>query len=134
MTFEEFTAAEERIVATAKRMLELNPDWVTFYRDLFGVDGWIDREFQWFDDRRRFESTQAYRWLQWQLAELRKTGPAERDDIETQRVVTVRLPRSLHRRLLMEAHEKKTSLNKLCVSKLLQAIDAELVPADGSKA
>ena len=45
-------------------------------------------------------------------------------------MITVRLPKSLHESLRTEAHEKRTSMNKLCISKLLQMIDTELIPGD----
>ena len=45
-------------------------------------------------------------------------------------MITVRLPKSLHESLRAEAHEKRTSMNKLCISKLLQFIDTDLVPTE----
>ena len=32
--------------------------------------------------------------------------------------------------LRAEAHDRRTSMNQLCISKLLQMIDEQLVPAD----
>ena len=52
------------------------------------------------------------------------------DDAEPTRVITVRLPKSLHEALRVEAHEHRTSMNKLCISKLLQFIDGQQVPAE----
>ena len=48
---------------------------------------------------------------------------------EPTRVITVRLPVSLHVALQEEAHEHRTSVNKLCISKLLQFIDHDFVPS-----
>jgi predicted HicB family RNase H-like nuclease len=45
-------------------------------------------------------------------------------------VITVRLPKSLHESLRAEAHDRRTSMNKLCISKLLQVVDGDLVPAE----
>jgi predicted HicB family RNase H-like nuclease len=47
---------------------------------------------------------------------------------EQTKVITVRLPLSLHEALGEEAHEHRTSVNKLCISKLLQFIDHDFVP------
>ena len=47
---------------------------------------------------------------------------------EPTKVITVRMPKSLHEALRAEAHEHQTSMNKLCISKLLQFIDNEFVP------
>ena len=43
--------------------------------------------------------------------------------------VTAKL-HSAHESLRAEAHDRRTSMNKLCISKLLQVIDEELVPAE----
>ena len=48
---------------------------------------------------------------------------------EETRVITVRIPQSLHDALKIEAYEHRTSINKLCISKLLQFIDADHVPS-----
>ena len=64
------------------------------------------------------------------VAKLRERGNAPVDENEPTRVITVRLPKSLHESLRTEAHEKRTSMNKLCISKLLQMIDDELIPGD----
>ena len=66
-------------------------------------------------------------------------GPAAQDAApgpkpEPTRVVTVRIPRSLHDALRVEAHEHRTSMNKLCISKLLQFIDTGMVPAESAGA
>ena len=41
----------------------------------------------------------------------------------------MRIPQSLHDALKIEAYEHRTSINKLCISKLLQYIDADHVPS-----
>jgi len=56
------------------------------------------------------------------------------------RMVTVRMTESLHEELKARAHQERTSLNNLCVSKLRESVDQDLVsgstsldhPADGS--
>lgn len=50
---------------------------------------------------------------------------AETDDNEPTRVVTIRLPKSLHESLKAEAYDHHTSINKLCIAKLLQVVDAQ---------
>lgn len=42
-------------------------------------------------------------------------------------VITVRIPREIYESLRSEAHSRKTSLNQLCVSKLLRGIHSNLV-------
>lgn len=37
-------------------------------------------------------------------------------------MITVRLPQSVHKSLIAEAHRYRTSLNQLCITKLLQPV------------
>jgi len=74
-----------------------------------------------------FEKTDEYSEIQQMLAKLRERTGSGADGKEPTRVITVRLPKSLHESLRAEAHDRKTSMNQLCISKLLQMIDGELV-------
>ncbi|MCH5376127.1 MAG: toxin-antitoxin system HicB family antitoxin [Planctomycetes bacterium] len=106
-------------------------DWVSFYREVLGIKGVIDQLFPTFMERCHFERTEEYAEIQQMLAKLReKSKPPKENGEEPTRVITVRLPQSLHEALRNEAHNHKTSMNKLCISKLLQVIDEELVPSD----
>ena len=64
------------------------------------------------------------------LRELREQATSAESTLEPTSVITVRLPKSVHDTLKTEAHEHRTSMNKLCISKLLQFIDSNLVPCD----
>jgi predicted HicB family RNase H-like nuclease len=61
------------------------------------------------------------------MAEMRGRRKKRRLNREKTRVITVRLPESLHTSLQHEAAQLNTSMNKLCISKLLQVIDKQLV-------
>jgi len=127
--------AVESVLRFARGLRDQEPDWVTFYREVFGIGGAIDRMFSTRAELDAFERTGEYRQLQRMLAELRAvkqsiTSSESTEELEPTRVVTVRLPKSLHLVLANEAHERRTSMNKLCIAKLLQAIAAELVPTD----
>jgi hypothetical protein len=43
-------------------------------------------------------------------------------------MITIRLPASLHDALKAEADELNLSINKLCISKLLQRIESRYIP------
>ena len=105
----------QEIHRIASELFRQQADWVTFFRRILGVDGVV---------RQMFPTPVEL------LAKLRERGAAPPDENEPTRVITVRLPKSLHESLRTEAHEKKTSMNKLCISKLLQMIDKELIPSD----
>ena len=77
-----------------------------------------------------FEKTSEYAEIQLLLARLRERTGAAADGKEPTRVITVRLPKSLHEALKTEAHDRKTSMNQLCISKLLKVIDAEMAAVE----
>lgn len=144
------TAADKQheIVEVAESLFAAKPDWVTFYREILGLGGIVRRKYRSLRALSKFEQTDAYRQVQQMLTQLRKLrrtpkeeesqkaeeGPEIQEVQEVQeeeptRVITVRIPKSLHDALRLEAFEHRTSLNKLCISKLLQFIDNEMVPA-----
>ncbi len=112
----------------AEELFHQRPDWVVFFREVLGVGGVVPRLFPSQDELAAFKQTSEYAAIQKMLADLRNQGPygAELDDKEPTRVITVRLPRSMHEALRAEAYSRQISMNKLCISKLLQALeDAE---------
>lgn len=105
-------------------------DWVTFYRETLGVHGIVRQMFPTHDELVAFERTDVYRDIQRMLTNLRKNGPQPSEKDHPTQVITVRLPKSVHDALRSEAFQHHTSMNKLCISKLMQIIDNENVPAD----
>ena len=120
---------EQEVFRVAQDLYGQTPDWVTFFREVLGIKGVARDAFPGADDMARFEQTQEYAEIQHMVAKLRERGEAETDK-EPMKVITVRLPASLHESLKVEASERSTSMNKLCISKLLQVIDGELVPSE----
>jgi hypothetical protein len=114
----------------ANEMFHQQPDWITFFREVLGVDGLLRKLFSTPEELASFEKTPEYAEIQLLLARLRERTGAAADGKEPTRVITVRLPKSLHEALKTEAHDRKTSMNQLCISKLLQVIDAELVTVE----
>jgi len=114
----------------ANEMFHQQPDWITFFREVLGVDGLLRKLFVNPEELAAFEKTEEYNEIQLMLAKLRDKSGAAADGREPTRVITVRLPKSLHESLRAEAHDRKTSMNQLCISKLLQVIDAELIAAE----
>jgi predicted HicB family RNase H-like nuclease len=114
----------------ASEMFQQQPDWISFFREVLGVDGLVRKLFVSPEELAEFEKTEEYAEIQAMLARLRERSGANADGREPTRVITVRLPKSLHESLRAEAHDRKTSMNQLCISKLLQVIDGELVMAE----
>ncbi|MCA9196311.1 MAG: toxin-antitoxin system HicB family antitoxin [Pirellulaceae bacterium] len=121
---------EAKVYRVAADLYRQDPDWVTFFREVLGVDGIVRQVFDNPLDLARFEQTKEYSDIQQMVAKLRERASEPVDSREPTRVITVRLPKSLHESLRTEAHERKTSMNKLCISKLLQMVDEELIPND----
>ncbi len=121
---------EAEVYRAAHELFTKNPDWVAFFREVLGMSGLIRRTFSTREALTEFERTETYTKIQQMLTKLRERGTDTPAPQEPTRVITVRLPKSLHDTLRAEAHEYRTSMNKLCISKLLQFIDDQLVPAD----
>jgi hypothetical protein len=120
----------DQVLDEARRLYCSECDWVTFYSSIFGPKGVVRRTFPIAEEATAFEQLPAYDEIQRMVSELRQRGIEPTQEDEPTRVITVRLPRSLHEALRHEAHRHQTSMNKLCISKLLQLIDGELVPKD----
>ncbi len=117
------------IQRTAAEVFVKHPDWATFFREIMGVDGIVRKMFRTPEEMAEFEKSAEHAEIQQMLAKLREKT-AQSDDREPTRVITVRLPKSLHESLKTEAFERHTSMNQLCISKLLQVIGEGLVPAE----
>ena len=121
---------EADVKRVAAQLFAEEPDWITFYREVLGLRGIVRQTFPTREMLAEFEQTEAHQEILRMLTKLREQGPTSLDDAEPTRVITVRLPRSLHEALRVEAHEHRTSMNKLCISKLLKFIDGEQVPTE----
>jgi predicted HicB family RNase H-like nuclease len=114
----------------ATDLYQRQPDWITFFREVLGVDGLLRKLFSTPEEMADFEKTEQYTEIQAMLAKLRERTGSQADGREPTRVITVRLPKSLHESLRAEAHDRKTSMNQLCISKLLQVIESEMAQAE----
>src|SRR5690349_6704646 len=123
---------EQEVYRIAHELYSQTPDWVTFFREVLGLEGIVKQAYPSVEEQAEFERTREYQEIQQMLAKLRERSSAAPvvDDLEPTRVITVRLPKSLHEALRAEAHERRTSMNKLCISKLLQVVDEQLIPTD----
>ena len=122
------TEKYQQILQTAKRLYDQEPDWVTFFREVLGVDGMVRGSFSSLEELAAFERSQEFEQIQKWLVKLREQRNSTDTESEPTRVITVRLPKSMHEYLRTEAHDLRTSMNKLCISKLLQVVDEELIP------
>jgi predicted HicB family RNase H-like nuclease len=122
------TEKYQEVLQSAENRYRQNPDWVTFFREVLGVEGIVRKAFPTFDELTAFEQSEQYEKIQKFLVKLREKRPSADTESEPTRVITVRLPKSMHESLRTEAHDLRTSMNKLCISKLLQVINEEMIP------
>jgi predicted HicB family RNase H-like nuclease len=128
------TEQYQPILQAARQLYESEPDWVTFFREILGVDGIVRRQFTRLEDLTAFEKSQEFDQIQKWLVKLREQKNSTDTESEPTRVITVRLPKSMHEYLRTEAHDLRTSMNKLCISKLLQVIEQDLIPTERATA
>jgi hypothetical protein len=103
-------------------------NWVVFYREMLGSDGVVRRLFPEPSQMRSFEASSEFAELQEMIAAMRSQDSSKGDATEPERMITIRLPKSLHDALRIEADEMNLSINKLCISKLLQRIEGRFIP------
>jgi len=120
----------DEIYRAAQKLYSNNPSWVKFFREILGLGGIVRQKYPTQEMLADFERTETYTAILQLLAKLRHRRATRPGHQEPTRVITVRLPKSLHEALRVEAHEHRTSMNQLCISKLLQFIDNDLVPMD----
>jgi predicted HicB family RNase H-like nuclease len=106
-----------RIMRTATELYARKEHWSIFHQQVFGPTGSIKSTLT-RDEYAQFKTTENWTHLWRMMSDLRKRD-CRASDRESERVITVRLPRSLHARLKQEAHEHETSLNQLCIDRLL---------------
>ena len=108
-------------------------NWVVMYRELLGVEGVVRKLYKTVDEIKAWESSREFDEVHAMLAVLRSQDNGKGDTIESQRMITVRLPASMHEALKTESEESGLSINKLCITKLLQKMDARFVPLEPGK-
>jgi uncharacterized protein (DUF4415 family) len=121
---------EEKIETLQARFVELcgvPMNWVDFHRELLGVNGTAMQLFRTREEQDLFRLDSLCVAIQETVKALReKSGDTAEN--EPTRVITVRLPKTLHEALKAEAHLHQTSMNQLCITKLLQLVRPDYVP------
>lgn len=111
------------VYRVANELYEQGPDWVMFFREVLGITGIVRQVYRTPDSMAAFERTEEYAKIKQMLSELRRRAEEREPVRENQRVITVRMPESLHESLKAEASDHKISINQLCIAKLLKIID-----------
>jgi hypothetical protein len=109
------------------------PNWVCFYREMLGGSGMVHVLFPTDGEFGRFLRSEQYHQIQLMLTALRSRDLPENDPNDPQRMITVRLPKSLHQAMCEEAGRMNISVNRLCISRMLQLLDPKMIPETQSK-
>jgi hypothetical protein len=126
--------AKRRLVfETATELFGVAPTWTAFYRETLGGDGVSRALFVDADESREYECSEEHSKVLEMLTVLRSRDLPENDPHEPQRMITVRIPKSLHDSICDEANELAVSVNKLCISRLLQKVDPAMIPSSNQK-
>jgi predicted HicB family RNase H-like nuclease len=118
-----------QVYEVALALFRTSPDWVDFFREMLGLNGVARIAFPDLEEMAEFEQSEEFAAIQQMIAKLREAKVKYEPPCEPTRMITIRIPQSLHETLQAEAYDHRTSMNKLCISKLLQIVDEELVPS-----
>lgn len=117
----------------ATELFGVAPTWAAFYRAVVGMEGVIWTLFPDAESRAEFEESESYGQILEMLTALRSRDLPENDPTEPQRMVTIRMPKSLYDVLCDESNNLKISVNKLCISRITQRLAPEVVPVTEKK-
>ncbi|QEG39950.1 toxin-antitoxin system HicB family antitoxin [Roseimaritima ulvae] len=123
----------DEVIRLAQEAFPQTGKWVLFYREILGSDGVARKLFPKAEQMRAFEQTPQFEQLLEMTAAMRSQDTGKGDELEPQKMITVRLPKSQHEAMKTEAKEHGTSINKLCISKLLLPIKGEFIPKEKGK-
>ncbi|MEM0925143.1 MAG: hypothetical protein AAGJ83_03825 [Planctomycetota bacterium] len=129
----------EQVMECAEVAFSKTGSWVVFFREMLGPTGLVRRVFGGSTGRlddtelKRFIASEHYTTLNEMVAAIRSQDDSKSNAVEPERMITIRIPRSLHELLKEEAVHCKLSINKLAISKLLQPTNSRYVPEQRGK-
>lgn len=98
-------------------------EWIRFFSAVLGPEGMVRQALKTDEEVAAFRDSPAYNAIQ-QMVGVLRSHEGEVNSKEPLKVITVRVPKSLHESLRHEAHRRRTSMNQLCILKLLQDVDS----------
>ncbi len=113
------------VIRVASELFEQGPDWVIFFKEVLGIGGIVRQVYDTPEAMAAFERTEEYAEIKQMLSELRRRATEREPSREAIRVITVRMPESLHESLKAEALGHEISINQLCIAKLVKIIDEQ---------
>lgn len=123
----------KRVTQVAAELFGVAPTWVAFFREVMAREGVIATLYPDLEEKRTFEQTGEFLQVLEMLTALRSRDLPENDGTEVQRMITVRIPKCVHDYICDEANALQVSVNKLCISRLLQKSDERMIPTSSQK-
>ncbi len=123
-----FQSRAAEIMQAAETQFADSGCWVAFYREMLGPAGLVNKTFPTPDEHELFCRGKQFAELQEMVAALRSHEMAKGDMTEPEKMITIRLPQSLHQALTEEGELLNLSINKLCITKLLQRTESRFTP------
>ncbi|MCM2372792.1 hypothetical protein [Aporhodopirellula aestuarii] len=122
-----------QVLKLAEEAFAKTGSWVVFYRTMLAPGGVVDQLYEDAESRRYFETTPEFAELLEMLTAMRSQDESSAGTHEPTRVITIRIPRSMHEATIREANELELSINAYCVTKLLQPANARFTPLESGK-
>lgn len=120
-----------KALGAAKRLAASAADWIDLHNKLFGIGGEITRLFADESERAAFSRSPEFAEVMALLDGLKErrggraaVGPIRERLSRANGALSLRLPKSIHAALLLEAEAEGVSLNQLCLSKLVMQLRA----------
>lgn len=126
LTREELEAlppAWRNLYESARDLYVQKLEWIRFFSAVLGPEGMVRQALKSDEEVAAFRESPAYSAIQ-QMVGVLRSHEGEINSKEPLKVITVRVPKSLHESLRHEAHRRRTSMNQLCILKLLQDVES----------
>ena len=125
---QDYAARCRQALLLAEEAFAKTGSWVIFFREILGVQGVVRRLFPDPAELKSFMAGADYETLHEMVAAIRSQDQAKSDAAEPERMITIRIPKSLHEMLQDESKACGLSINKLSISKLLWPANPRFIP------
>jgi hypothetical protein len=112
------------IELAAQELFRVHVSWWDFYNKILGPQGMVRSRLVSEEQYAQFRRSPAYARIQRMLANLCRRRERGRRG-QPIKIITVRVPESIHKALAGEASKLGISINQLCVAKLLQILEPD---------
>ena len=123
-------AKHTKAVTVARELRADAEDWIDLHNKLFGINGAITKLFPTEKDRTAFSRSPEAQEVFGILDEVDQEKPLRRPKQLAEKAarangaISIRMPRSVHAALVLEAEAEGVSLNQLCLAKLMVQLRA----------